>query len=320
MSHNPLVSNVVGKPETTNAGEAVAPLVVGASIGSTVLAVVAVVCMTLIVGLVVRYRTRHTPQNKKSILPQKVNGRYFSNAIAVSSTSAGSSEEGNTICKANISKPIVLDSNPAYGTTSLDKNPASNLPEQSTQTKPLEIDSNPAYGSSLQEQSTQNKPIEIETNPAYGSSLNSNAASSLQANPAYCSSSHAMELTSNPAYASPGSQPAQRDEIYSYIPNEDEQMQSLRSSVRIPTSLNEAYTSMAALEEEMEPEEDEGYVINSLVYEVAPDKLKMRQVSRSVKDSEVISVERDAEEPNTSRMAERLTLNEAYISVNQATD
>jgi hypothetical protein len=264
---------------------------------------VALLFATLAVALVVRYRTRHLLQNKKSFsTPQRLNGHNLTtlgkvnprNVVPTNSKPAGDfSDEGN---RANISKPIVVDSNPAYGSTSLDKKPAYSTP-------------------SLQEQSTQTKPIEFGSNPAYGSSL--------QANPAYTSSGQTMEMGFNPSYGSPGGQ-GQKDEIYSYIPNEEEQRTSWTSSVLIPTSLNEAYTSMTTHQEEVEPEgdctDDEGYVINSLVYEVAPDELKTRVVPHNHSEHEVNQLTRDTENSSHSRMAHSMTINEAYIAVNQATD
>ena len=298
-SQTPLVSNI-GKADT-NAG--VAPLLVGGSSGGAVLVVVALLFATLAVALVVRYRTRHPLQNKKSFsTPQTLNGHNLTTSGKVNprnvvpKPAGDSSDEGNTIFGANTSKPIVVDSNPAYGSTSLDKKPAystSSLPEQSMQTTPIEIGSNPAYGSSL------------------------------QANPAYTSSSQAMEMDFNPSYASPGGQ-GQKDEIYSYIPNEEEQRVSWTSSVLIPTGLNEAYTSMTSHQEEVAPEgdctDDEGYVINSLAYEVAPDELKTRGVPHNHSEHEVNQLTRDTENSSHSRMADSMTINEAYIAVNQATD
>ena len=51
-------------------------------------------------------------------------------------------------------------------------------------------------------------------------------------------------IDSNPAYASSSVEAPVADEIYSYVPNDGEQMNSLARSIPITTSCNEAYSSM----------------------------------------------------------------------------
>ena len=155
---------------------------------------------------------------------------------------------------------MVIDSNPAYALSSRensDKNPVYDYPslkESSVDTKPIEIDSNPAYGVSSVE--------DMDSNPAYA------CFSQTVGGPT------PIEIPGlNPAYITATLQ-GQKDEVYSYIPSEEGQVESWTACFSIPTSGNEAYASTAALQEKVEEESDEGYVVNSLVYEVAPDELK----------------------------------------------
>ena len=180
---------------------------------------------------------------------------------------------------------------------------------------------------------------EMEKNPAYALSSLQNTGedsaktfSSLQDNPAYSSSGHtestATKMSLNPAYTS--SSPLgdhEKDGIYSYIPSgEQHNMQSWSSGLPVLTSPNEAYTSTAAEEGEvfsleMGDRRDSDYVVNSLVYETAPNDLK-QVVPMNDDESEnlVVYMELVGGAVGLNHKSEpvNLAMNEAYIAVNEA--
>ena len=320
MSKTLLVSN--DRKKDTSNGAMVGPLVVGgATAGAAALTVVTALLATLGIALVVRSRAaRHSQWKEKSaILTDSVNGHSLtplgeggSPKTAIINSHPAHDSSNQQECESSLSEPIKTDSNPAYASTSIETDPAyatsSSHQEDSVKTRPIEISSNLAYGSSLQ------------SNPAYSSS---GQVTKIDSNPAYGSSGQAINTESNPAYSSPTIH-GQKEDIYSYIPNEEEHMQLWSSSVAIPTSLNEAYTSMIEHREKLEPGsggDSEGYVVNSLVYEVVPEELKTRgdpQVESEYEVDQLIYNRRETEDSKQGSIAESLTINEAYIAVNQA--
>ena len=141
-----------------------------------------------------------------------------------------------------------------------------------------------------------------------------------------------INIDLNPAYASSSLEGMVADEIYSYISDGGEQINLSTSSIPIPMSSNEAYSSMTRGEtksptnlsmgaEQEEIEHD--YVVNALVYDTATEIPKTKQscadrdyvVNQLVYDA--VDEKRDCSEPDTD--ATELTINEAYVVANRAT-
>ena len=331
MSKTLLVSN--DRKKDTSNGAMVGPLVVGgATAGAAALTVVTALLATLGIALVVRSRAaRHSQWKEKSaILTDSVNGHSLTllgghspKTTTINSNPAhnSSNQQESESC---LSEPIQTDSNPAYASTDPSYATSSSHQEDSVKTRPIEISSNLAYGSSLQSNpayASSGQVTKIDSNPAYGCS--GQAIEMIDSNPAYGCSGQAINTESNPAYSSPTVH-GQKEDIYSYIPNEEEHTQLWSRSVAIPTSLNEAYTSMIEHRERLEPGsggDSEGYVVNSLVYEVVPEELKTRgdpQLESEYEVNQLIHNRRETEDSKQGSIVESLTINEAYIAVHQA--
>ena len=180
-----------------------------------------------------------------------------------------------------------------------------------------EVNINPSYATSnLQEvEEIQFEETEIlcslQDNPSYGSPTQATGKPK------------ATKMSINPAYSSSGSA-AQRDGIYSYVADNEDGMKSWRSSTNVPTSPNEAYTSLRSGEMfslEMGGGDDGKYVANSLVYETVPDDMKMVGATRSEAENEFDGLVLTDVFGNMNRNSgpENMALNAAYIAVNHTT-
>lgn len=325
MSKTLLVSNDK-KRDTSNGAMVGALVVVGATAGAAALTVVTALLATLGIALVVRSRAaRHSQWKEKSaILTDSVNGHSLtllgegsSPKTATINSNPAHNSSNQQESESSLSEQFETETNPAYATSSSHQ-------EDSVKTRPIEISSNQAYGSSLQANpayTSSGQAMKIDSNPAYATS--GKAIEMIDSNPAYDCSGQAINTESNPAYSSPTIH-GQKEDIYSYIPNEEEHTQLWSSSAAIPTSLNEAYTSMTEHRERLEPGsggDSEDYVVNSLVYEVVPEELKTRgdpQVESEYEVDQLIHNRRGTEDSKQGSIAESLTINEAYIAVNQA--
>ena len=198
-------------------------------------------------------------------------------------------------------------------------------------TNPQDVDKNQVHFSSNFQ--------EVNLNPSYATSNlqeveeiqfeETEILCSLQDNPSYGSPTQATgkpkatKMSINPAYSSSGSA-AQRDGIYSYVADDEDGMKSWRSSTNVPTSPNEAYTSLRSGEVfslEMGGGDDGKYVANSLVYETVPDDMEMAGATRSEAENEFDRLVLTDVFGNVNRNSgpENMALNAAYIAVNHTT-
>lgn len=137
----------------------------------------------------------------------------------------------------------------------------------------------------------------------------------------------AMEMDTNLAYTSTNLNTA-TDEIYSYIPNEEDQMQSWTGSNLITTSQNEAYiTSLATQEKSSNGSQNRAksgnsdYVINSLVYDTAQEPPPLPSRGGHKDDNEYVVNQLVYDTADTENKQSKpdidMIVNEAYVVTNR---